>query len=91
VQGPGTATSDSVPAVTEDMQPIRLSNGEAVLNAEAVKLLGEDFIHPVNEAAFTGSRPHLRPTVTIRKRRAAARTREQAVKQEDIEGDKTHV
>ena len=91
VQGPGTATSDSVPAVTEDMQPIRLSNGEAVLNAEAVKLLGEDFIHRVNEAAFTGSRPHLRPTITIRKRRAAARTREQAVKQEDIEGDKTHV
>jgi hypothetical protein len=91
VRGPGTATSDSVPAITEDMQPIRLSNGEAVLNAEAVKLLGEDFIHRVNEAAFTGSRPHLRPPVTARNRRAAAKTREQAVKQEAIAGDETHV
>ena len=56
VHGPGTATSDSVPAITEDMQPIRLSNGEAVLNAKAVKLLGEDFVHRVNKAAFTRSR-----------------------------------
>jgi hypothetical protein len=69
------------------MQPIRLSDGEAVLNAEAVKLLGEDFVHRVNEAAFTSSRP----PVTIRKRRAAAKTREQAVKQEDIARDEAHV
>lgn len=87
VRGPGTATSDSVPAITEDMQPIRLSNGEAVLNAEAVKLLGEDFIHRVNEAAFTSSRP----LVTVRKRRAAAKTREEAVKQEDIAEEDAHV
>lgn len=40
VDGPGHGTSDSVPA--------RLSKDEAVLNAEAVKLLGEEFINRVN-------------------------------------------
>jgi hypothetical protein len=86
VRGPGTATSDSIPAITEDMQPIRLSNGEAVLNAEAVKLLGEDFIHRVNEAAFMGSQ-----SPGMRKPGAAAKMGEQAVKRDDITGDKTHV
>lgn len=40
VDGPGTETSDSIPA--------RLSDGEAVLNASAVELLGEDFVRKVN-------------------------------------------
>lgn len=40
VEGPGTSTSDSVPA--------RLSDGEAVLNAEATQMLGEDFINKAN-------------------------------------------
>lgn len=40
VRGPGTATSDSILA--------RLSNGEAVLNARATGMLGEDFINALN-------------------------------------------
>ena len=36
------------PASIEGVQPIRLSNGEAVLNKEAVELVGEDFVHRVN-------------------------------------------
>jgi hypothetical protein len=86
VQGPGTGSSDSVPATIEDRQPVRLSNGEAVLNAEAVKLLGEDFIHRVNEAAFVNSRLPLK----TRKRLPLMKTEEQAVKHEDIAGDGTH-
>ena len=41
-------TSDSIPAIIEGEQPIRLSNGEAVLNKEAVELVGEDFVHRIN-------------------------------------------
>ena len=41
--------------IAEDVQPIRLSNGEAVLNAGSRETAGEDFIHRVNEAAFMGS------------------------------------
>lgn len=44
VRGPGTDTSDSVPA--------QLSDGEAVLNAPAVRLVGEDFIHSLNRAGL---------------------------------------
>lgn len=40
VSGPGTETSDSIPA--------RLSNGEFVLNAEAVKLIGKDKLEALN-------------------------------------------
>lgn len=48
IEGPGTGASDSIPASIEGVQPIRLSNGEAVLNKEAVDLVGEDFVHRVN-------------------------------------------
>lgn len=40
VWGPGTATSDSIPA--------RLSAGEYVVNARAVKAVGVDFLHEIN-------------------------------------------
>ena len=41
VRGPGTGTSDSVPAVNQDDgSPIRLSNGEYVLPAETVRKIG---------------------------------------------------
>lgn len=40
VKGPGTETSDSIPA--------RLSDGEFVLNAEAVKLVGKDKLDAIN-------------------------------------------
>ena len=45
VRGVGTSTSDSIPAM--------LSNGEAVINAKAVKRLGTNFIHSVNRGDFT--------------------------------------
>ncbi|SHL43435.1 hypothetical protein SAMN05216428_102396 [Nitrosospira sp. Nsp11] len=48
IEGPGTGTSDSIPASIEGVQPIRLSNGEAVLNKEAVGLIGEDAVHRLN-------------------------------------------
>lgn len=54
VEGPGTATSDSVPAIIEDVGPARLSNGEAVLNKEAVDIVGEDFVHRINAAGLSG-------------------------------------
>ncbi|MFO0497137.1 MAG: phage tail protein [Betaproteobacteria bacterium] len=40
VSGPGTSTSDSIPA--------RLSAGEYVLRADAVRRLGVDFLHALN-------------------------------------------
>ncbi|MBN9125951.1 MAG: hypothetical protein BGO99_10775 [Nitrosospira sp. 56-18] len=52
IEGPGTATSDSIPATIEGQTPIRVSNGEAVLNAEAVQLVGEPFIHNINAAGL---------------------------------------
>jgi lambda family phage tail tape measure protein len=44
VTGPGTATSDSIPA--------RLSAGEYVLRAEAVRRVGVDFLHLLNGGLF---------------------------------------
>lgn len=44
VTGPGTATSDSIPA--------RLSAGEYVLRAEAVRRVGVDFLHTLNGGLF---------------------------------------
>ena len=54
IRGPGTGSSDSIPATIEGLQPVRLSNGEAVLNAEAVELLGEDFVNRINSAGLAG-------------------------------------
>jgi hypothetical protein len=44
VQGPGTGTSDSVPAVNKSNgQPIQLSNGEYVVSADVVRAKGVEF------------------------------------------------
>ena len=48
VSGPGTETSDSIPA--------RLSTGEYVLNAEAVKLIGKDKLDHVNAMGLAARR-----------------------------------
>ena len=40
ISGPGTSTSDSIPA--------RLSNGEFVVNAASVKKYGVDYLHAIN-------------------------------------------
>ena len=52
LEGPGTGASDSIAATIEGVKPIRLSNGEAVLNKEAIKLVGEDFIHRINSGGL---------------------------------------
>lgn len=52
VVGSGTGTSDSVPAVVNGNEPAALSNGEGVLTADAVDLVGEDFVHRINRAAI---------------------------------------
>ena len=44
VTGPGTATSDSIPA--------RLSTGEYVLRADAVRRVGVEFLHALNGGLF---------------------------------------
>lgn len=47
VSGPGTGTSDSIPA--------RLSNGEFVMKAKAVKAYGLDFMNSINQMKPIGS------------------------------------
>ena len=50
VRGPGTGTSDDVPAVnTSNGQPIRLSNGEYVLPAETVRRIGKNKLDKIVE------------------------------------------
>lgn len=49
VIGPGTSTSDSIPA--------RLSNGEWVMNAKAVQKYGPEFMHAVNTRRFASGGP----------------------------------
>lgn len=44
IKGPGTTTSDSIPA--------RLSKGEYVLNAAAVKMIGKDKLDKWNNAGL---------------------------------------
>jgi hypothetical protein len=45
ISGPGTSTSDSIPA--------RLSNGEFVMNAKAVQTYGSGFMNAVNAQKFS--------------------------------------
>jgi SLT domain-containing protein/phage-related protein len=47
VSGPGTGTSDSIPA--------RLSNGEYVLNADAVSKIGVNNLHEMNRTGSLGA------------------------------------
>ena len=50
IRGPGTGTSDSVQAInTSNGEPIRLSNGEYIVRAEAVRQYGKEFFDDLNE------------------------------------------
>jgi len=49
LEGPGTPTSDSIPAVIDGQQPAALSTDEFVLNAEATELLGDGFLNAANK------------------------------------------
>lgn len=51
VTGPGTSTSDSIPA--------RLSAGEFVMKASAVRALGVEFLDALNNTGFTVNRSRL--------------------------------
>jgi TP901 family phage tail tape measure protein len=57
IRGPGTGTSDSIAGLHMNggkSRPIAVSNGEAILNAKAVSLLGDDFVHALNSQKFQG-------------------------------------
>lgn len=53
ISGPGTGTSDSIPA--------RLSNGEYVIRAAAVKSVGRGFLDSVNAQGYARGGPVRRP------------------------------
>lgn len=52
LQGPGTETSDSVPAQIDGQQPAALSTGEFVMNAEVPKLTGDEILQAINQAGL---------------------------------------
>lgn len=54
VEGPGSGTSDDVPAVNKSSgQPIMLSNGEYVISADVVKKKGVEFFDKLQEKYHT--------------------------------------
>jgi TP901 family phage tail tape measure protein len=60
IHGPGTGTSDSIPAYltgpSGQHQELRVSNGESILTAKATAALGADFIHSVNNGRMLNAR-----------------------------------
>ncbi len=52
LQGPGTETSDSIPATIDGQQPAALSTGEVVMNAEVPKLSGDEILEALNAAGL---------------------------------------
>ena len=50
ITGPGTGTSDSIPAVTDDGRIIRVSNDEFIIPAPIVKAKGTDFFNKMIES-----------------------------------------
>jgi hypothetical protein len=52
INGPGTGTSDSIPAQVDGQEPAALSSGEFVLNADAMKLTGEQIAEAINKAGL---------------------------------------
>jgi hypothetical protein len=60
VKGPGTGTSDSVPAVnTDNGQRIQLSNGEYIIPADVVRKVGEKHFEKLIEKHHTPVRSNL--------------------------------
>jgi hypothetical protein len=53
ISGPGSGMSDSILGLGPDGL-IAVSNGEAILNAKAVEMLGEGFIHAINGGKIAG-------------------------------------
>jgi TP901 family phage tail tape measure protein len=60
IRGPGTGTSDSIPAYVQGAngrrKPLMLSDGESILTAKATAALGEDFVQGVNSGRLLRAR-----------------------------------
>ena len=52
MRGPGTETSDSIPATIDGQKAAALSSGEFVVSAEAVDLTGEEILEAINQAGL---------------------------------------
>lgn len=52
IDGEGTETSDSIPAVVDGQEPAALSTGEFVVNAAAVDLSGGEILEAINRAGL---------------------------------------
>jgi hypothetical protein len=66
VRGPGTGTSDEIPAVNQDTgQPIRLSNGEYVLPAATVRQIGVEQLDRI--VTKTNGKPPVHRKTAIRR------------------------
>lgn len=61
VIGPGSGTSDSVPAQIDGQQPAALSSGEFVMNAEVPKLSGDEILEAINQAGLKKRQMGLEP------------------------------
>jgi hypothetical protein len=53
IAGPGTGTSDSVPALIDGQQPAQVSDGEYLIPANVVQELGHDFFEKLVEQFHT--------------------------------------
>ena len=52
IDGVGTETSDSIPAVVDGQEPAALSTNEFVMNAEVQKMSGEEILEAINNAGL---------------------------------------
>ena len=72
VDGPGTETSDSVPAMIDGEQPAALSSGETVMNTGVRKLSADEILQALNSAGLqkrgdAGIEPQMRPPQQYRR------------------------
>lgn len=61
ISGPGTATSDSIPAQIDGQAPASLSNGEYVMPASAVDMTGEEIFDAIRQASLQKRAQGLEP------------------------------
>ncbi|MFE5218401.1 MULTISPECIES: phage tail protein [unclassified Streptomyces] len=80
VQGPGTGTSDDVPAPW-------LSNGEFVIKAAAVKRYGEGFLQRINDGQYDGPKYAKGGKVTKAQKKAREQAKAEAEARKEAAGD----
>lgn len=64
IQGPGTETSDSIPATIDNGEPAQLSSGEFVMSAPVMDMTGEEIMTIINNAALRKRGQGLEPQTT---------------------------